>query len=345
MATEADAPTVLKGYSPLDAARHPVGPTSVCILRHESVITTPAHIGRMTLYDVLHVSRDATTADIKKAYRKQALLNHPDKNPGDADAARQRFLKVTLAFEVLTDAERRARYDEGEGDEDLLFEGRNFDGAADLFNAHFGQGLMRQWRSGMSVSGIMIDEGKQRMVTIRPDGTMEETEHETEETEEEVEEEEEEHGCCGHHHTHCASKKRFVSVTLLEEVERTPPCAALAFATNPEDEKDGHGCVGSASFHEPEEEEVSPPPMPAGTAIGTRMFFTGLSFKSSSNNWLVTGAEGEVVGPPASHAFRGKGVAVQFPRNRTSVDCFLEELSHEPPPTSPPSPGKAAPTA
>jgi curved DNA-binding protein CbpA len=283
----------------------------------------------MTLYDVLGVARDASTAEIKKAYRKQALLNHPDKNPGDADAE-QRFLKLTLAFEVLSDDERRTRYDDGEGDESLLFEGRDFDSASDLFNAHFGQGLMRQWRSGMSASGILIDDdGKQLSITIHPDGTMEEREHEMEEEEEDEEREEHADGCCGH--TRCSSK-RYVSVTLLEEVtaDRTP-LAELALSS-PSEDKDGHGI---APFHKPDNEP--PPPLPAGMSVGMRMFFTGLSFKSSSNNWLVTGTQGEVVGPPDSRAFRGKGLAMQFPNNRTPVDCLLEELAREPPQT-PPSP-------
>ena len=284
----------------------------------------------MTLYDVLGVGRDASSAEIKKAYRRQALLTHPDKHPGDADAE-QRFLRVTLAFEVLSDVERRARYDDGEGDESLLFEGRDFDSASDLFNAHFGQGLMRQWRSGMSVSGILIDDGKQLSITIRPDGTTEEREHEMEEASEE-ESPPESGGCCGH--THCSSK-RFVSVTLLEEVDRAP-LAELALSGPADNEGRAIG------VHEPEKAPPpppppppSPPPMPAGMAAGMRIFFTGSSFKSSSNNWLVTGAQGEVVGPPASAAFRGNGVAVQFPNNRTAVDCFLEELSREPPPTAP----------
>ena len=73
--------------------------------------------------------------------------------------------------------------------------------------------------------------------------------------------------------------------------------------------------------------------MPAGYAVGMQVFFTGPSFKVSSNNWLVQGAQGEVVGPATSRAFEGKGVSVQFPKNRTPVECDLNELSRsrEPP--------------
>ena len=76
----------------------------------------------------------------------------------------------------------------GEGDDSHLFEGRDLDSAADLFNAHFGQGLMRQWKPGMSVSGIrVVGPGKQLTITILPDGstTEEEVEVESEEEEEE----------------------------------------------------------------------------------------------------------------------------------------------------------------
>jgi molecular chaperone DnaJ len=61
-------------------------------------------------YDVLGVGRDADLSAIKKAYRRLALQYHPDKNPGDA-AAEQRFKQAAEAYEVLSDPERRRRYD------------------------------------------------------------------------------------------------------------------------------------------------------------------------------------------------------------------------------------------
>ena len=60
-------------------------------------------------------------------------------------------------------------------------------------------------------------------------------------------------------------------------------------------------------------------------------FFTGPSFKASPSNWLVHGAQGVVVGPATSTAVEGNGVAVQFPKNETACECFLHELSCEPP--------------
>ncbi|EGB08951.1 hypothetical protein AURANDRAFT_17329, partial [Aureococcus anophagefferens] len=88
-------------------------------------------------YDVLGVARDASAAEIKQAYRKRALLSHPDKNPGDCDAV-DRFLRATLAYEILRDPAKRERYDDGDGDEATIFAGRGFDGACDLFDANVG---------------------------------------------------------------------------------------------------------------------------------------------------------------------------------------------------------------
>ncbi|MFM7707602.1 MAG: molecular chaperone DnaJ, partial [Gammaproteobacteria bacterium] len=63
------------------------------------------------LYRVLDLPRTATEADIKKAYRRLAMKYHPDRNPDDKDAE-ERFKQVKEAFEVLTDAQKRAVYDQ-----------------------------------------------------------------------------------------------------------------------------------------------------------------------------------------------------------------------------------------
>jgi len=62
-------------------------------------------------YAILGVARDASEQEIAKAYRKLALKHHPDKNPDDKAGATERFRKITEAYDVLRDGERRRLYD------------------------------------------------------------------------------------------------------------------------------------------------------------------------------------------------------------------------------------------
>jgi molecular chaperone DnaJ len=66
----------------------------------------------MDLYIVLGLKREATTAEIKRAYRRLARRFHPDINPGDREAA-ARFRQIVDAYETLVDPDRRRRYDSG----------------------------------------------------------------------------------------------------------------------------------------------------------------------------------------------------------------------------------------
>jgi molecular chaperone DnaJ len=68
-------------------------------------------MAKQDYYDVLKISKSATAAEIKKAYRKKALKYHPDKNPNDKEAE-EKFKQAAEAYEVLSDSDKKARYDQ-----------------------------------------------------------------------------------------------------------------------------------------------------------------------------------------------------------------------------------------
>lgn len=97
-------------------------------------------------YAILGVNKDASEAEIKKAYRKKAQEFHPDKNPGSKEAEKQ-FKSVQEAYEVLSDKQKRAQYDRfgtaggpfGGGAQG--FDPNQFGGFADIFESFFGGGF------------------------------------------------------------------------------------------------------------------------------------------------------------------------------------------------------------
>ena len=98
-------------------------------------------------YEVLGVPRGASAEDIKKAFRKLAFQYHPDRNRNDGAA--DKFKEVNEAYEVLSDADKRAAYDRfGHAGADNMFgrgfEGFDFGGFGDIFDAFFGGGTATQ---------------------------------------------------------------------------------------------------------------------------------------------------------------------------------------------------------
>jgi len=99
-------------------------------------------MAKRDLYEVLGVNRDASEDELKKAYRKLAMKYHPDRNP-DNKEAEEKFKEVKEAYEILTDANKRAAYDRY-GHDGINPQmgggggGQGFEGFADAFGDIFG---------------------------------------------------------------------------------------------------------------------------------------------------------------------------------------------------------------
>ena len=82
-------------------------------------------------YDILGVTKDSDEDTIKKAYRKKAMLHHPDKNPNNKEAE-ETFKKISEAYEILSDPNKKQQYDNGS------MQGNFFTNANDVFSSFFG---------------------------------------------------------------------------------------------------------------------------------------------------------------------------------------------------------------
>lgn len=120
-------------------------------------------------YEVLEVSRTATVEVIKKAYRKKAIQYHPDKNPGDKEAE-EKFKEAAEAYEVLSDEQKRAKYDRygheapgGFGSQGGGFSMDDiFSQFGDIFGGHFGGGF-----GGFGQRGPRVNRGSDLRVRVK----------------------------------------------------------------------------------------------------------------------------------------------------------------------------------
>ncbi len=130
-------------------------------------------------YEVLGVEKNASADEIKKAYRKAAVKYHPDKNPGDKEAE-EKFKEAAEAYDVLSNSDKRARYDQfghagmegGAGG----FGGGGFSGGftmedifrnfGDIFGGHFGGGFSG-FGGGSSRGGRSVNRGSDLRVKVR----------------------------------------------------------------------------------------------------------------------------------------------------------------------------------
>lgn len=127
-------------------------------------------------YEVLGVTKSATTDEIKKAYRKKAIEYHPDKNPGDKEAE-EKFKEAAEAYDVLSDGQKRQRYDQfghagvggassgGFGGGGMSMEDI-FSQFGDIFGGHFG-GFGGFSGFGGSRGGRRVNRGSDLRVKVK----------------------------------------------------------------------------------------------------------------------------------------------------------------------------------
>ncbi|PRP87883.1 DnaJ subfamily A member 2 [Planoprotostelium fungivorum] len=114
-------------------------------------------------YDLLEVTPEANTNDLKKAYRKLAMKYHPDKNPNN-EAAAEKFKEISAAYEALSDEKKREIYDKY--GEEALKEGGGMHSAEDIFSSFFGGGGFSSFFGGGGQRGPRKTEDIQHDIQV-----------------------------------------------------------------------------------------------------------------------------------------------------------------------------------
>ena len=128
-------------------------------------------------YEVLGVEKTASVEEIKKAYRKKAIQYHPDKNPGDKQAE-ENFKEAAEAYDVLSDPQKRQRYDQfGHAGVGGASQGGGFGGGmsmddifsqfGDIFGGHFGGFGGFSGFGGGSRGGRRVNRGSDLRVKVK----------------------------------------------------------------------------------------------------------------------------------------------------------------------------------
>lgn len=230
-------------------------------------------------YETLGVSKNATADEIKKAYRKQAIKYHPDKNPGDK-AAEEHFKEAASAYEILSDPDKKAKYDRfGHNAPGGFGGGGGYQGGGmnmedifsqfgDIFGGHFGGsafGGFGQQRGGRTVKGSNL--------RVRLKMTLEEIAHGAEKkikVTKLVRAKGSEYGTCGT----CGGngQVRRVQSTFLGQMQTVTTCPACGGIGQTVSKRapgsDEHGLV--------REEVVVPIKIPAGVEEGMQLNISGM---------------------------------------------------------------------